>query len=421
MTRLLNVSNYHYRRGGSEAVYLDHAAMFERAGFECGYFSMQHPKNEPTPWSRHFVDEIEFGHEYSLAQRLLMASKVVWSFEARRKLQQLLDEFPADVAHLHCIYHHLSPAILPVFTARGIPTVLTAHDLKIACPAYRMLNSGGICERCRTGSVLNVVRHRCVRESLAASAIVAVESGLHRRLKTWQRHLAAVACPSRFYLDKLVEWGWSGERLVHIPNWVEADGFEPRFEPGKHALYFGRLGAEKGLATLIRAAHRAGVPLRIAGTGPDEKVLRQLAAELGADVAFLGYCSGAALHDQIRAARCVVLPSEWYENAPMSVLESMALGTVVIGADIGGIGEIVEHGHTGWLYPSGNVDALAERLIATAALPASSLIALARAGRLRVEQNFSRQRYLNAMLTLYARLGVRAPQGQPSALQEAMA
>ncbi|MCY7315900.1 MAG: glycosyltransferase family 4 protein [Rubrivivax sp.] len=410
MTRLLNINTYHYRRGGSDVVYLDHAAMMQREGFDCGYFAMQHPKNEPTPWSEHFVDEIEFGHDYGLAQKLVMAGKVVWSWEARKKLARLLDQFPADIAHLHCIYHHLSPAILPLLAARGVPAVLTAHDLKIACPAYKMLTHDGICERCKDGSVINVVRHRCVRGSLAASAIVAVESGLHRSLNTWQRHLAAVVCPSRFFLEKFVAWGWRREQLLHIPNWVDASTFEPRFEPGRHVLYFGRLAPEKGVATLIRAAHQARVALRIVGTGPEESTLRALVTEMGNTAEFVGYRSGQALHDEIRAARAVVLPSEWYENAPMSVLESMALGTVVIGADIGGIGEIVEHGKTGWLFASGDVSALAERLAATAALPDTALVTLARAGRLRVEQVFSRERYMDAMLALYARLGAGAPQ-----------
>lgn len=413
MTRLLNVNTYHYRRGGSDVVYLEHGAMMERAGLACAYFAMQHPKNEPSPWSGYFIDEMEFGHDYGVADKLVMAGKVVWSWEARRKLAQLLDRFPADLAHLHCIYHHHSPAILPLFTERGIPAVMTAHDLKIACPAYKMLNRGGICERCRDGSVLNVVKHRCVRDSLAASALVAVESGLHRWLGTWQRHLTAVVCPSRFFMDKFVEWGWRREQLVHVPNWVDATGFEPRFEPGRHVLYFGRLAPEKGLSTLVRAAAAARVPLKLAGTGPEEATLRALAAAEGGEVEFLGFVSGRALHDAVRAARCVVLPSEWYENAPMSVLESMALGTVVVGADIGGIGEIVEHGQGGWLFPSGDAEALAERLRALAAQPDAALVAQARQARERVEQRFSRQRYLQAMLALYARLGVRLPEAVP--------
>ena len=410
MTRLLNVNTYHYRRGGSDVVYLEHGAMLQSMGFDCGWFAMQHPKNEPTPWSEHFIDEIEFGHDYSLAKKLVMAAKVVWSWEARDKLARLLDRFPADIAHLHCIYHHHSPAILPLLAERGVPAVMTAHDLKIACPNYKMRNAGGPCERCKDGSVLNVLRHRCVQDSFAASAVVAVESGLHRALGTWQRHLAAVVCPSRFFVDKFVEWGWPRERFVHVPNWVDADRFEPGFEPGGYALYFGRLILDKGLATMVCAAHAARLPLKLAGTGPDEAALKALVAELGAEVEFLGYRSGSELHDVVRGARCVALASELFENAPMMLLEAMALGKPVVGARIGGIPEVVIEGHTGWLFTSGRVDELAERLASVKALPDAQLADMGRAAREHVEQVFSRQRYLDAMLALYARLGVALPE-----------
>lgn len=410
MTRLLNVNTYHYRRGGSDVVYLEHGAMLQSLGFDCGWFAMQHPKNEPTPWSEHFIDEIEFGHDYSLPKKLVMAAKVVWSWEARDKLARLLDRFPADIAHLHCIYHHHSPAILPLLAERGVPAVMTAHDLKIACPNYKMRNAGGPCERCKDGSVLNVLRHRCVQDSFAASAVVAVESGLHRALGTWQRHLAAVVCPSRFFVDKFVEWGWPRERFVHVPNWVDADRFVPGFEPGGYALYFGRLILDKGLATMVRAAHAARLPLKLAGTGPDEAALKALVAELGAEVEFLGYRSGSELHDVVRGARCVALASELFENAPMMLLEAMALGKPVVGARIGGIPEVVIEGHTGWLFTSGRVDELAERLASVKALPDAQLADMGRAAREHVEQVFSRQRYLDAMLALYARLGVALPE-----------
>jgi glycosyltransferase involved in cell wall biosynthesis len=293
---------------------------------------------------------------------------------------------------------------------RGVPVVMTAHDLKIACPNYKMRNADGPCERCKQGSVLNVVRHRCVQDSLAASAVMAVESGLHRALGTWQRHLAAVVCPSRFFVEKFVEWGWPRERFVHVPNWVDADRFEHGFEPGGYALYFGRLVLDKGLETMVRAAHAAKLPLKLAGTGPDEATLRSLVAELGAEVEFLGYRSGSALHDVVRGARCVVLASELFENAPMMLLEAMALGKPVVGARIGGIPEVVIEGDTGWLFSSGSVPELAERLAAVKALPDAHLAGMGRAARRHVEQTFSRQRYLDAMLALYARLGVALPE-----------
>ncbi|MFN3303064.1 MAG: glycosyltransferase family 4 protein [Roseateles sp.] len=408
MTRLLSVNSYHYRRGGSDAVYLDHAGLMEELGWENAFFSMHHPKNYATPWSKYFIDELEFGHRYSTVQKIVMASKVIYSFEAQRKLKRLLDDFKPDIAHLHCIYHHQSPSILSTLSKAGVPAVMTAHDLKIACPAYKMLNETGICERCKDGSVLNVIRHRCVRGSLGASAIVAAESGLHRMLSSYQRHLTRVIVPSRFFMEKFMEWGWPKDKFAYIPNYVDAARFEPQFNPGPYFLYFGRLAPEKGVGTLLRAAAKAGAVLKLAGTGSEDEALRVLNAELGHPGEFLGYQGGAALWNLIRGARAVVLPSEWYENAPMSLLESFALGKTAIGARIGGIPEMIEEGVNGWVFESGNVAELADQLRQVAALPDSQLENMGRAARDLVTTRFSRARYVEATLSLYAELGVRS-------------
>lgn len=407
MPKILNINNYHYRRGGSDVVYLDHAALMEEQGWSNGYFSMNHPRNFDTPWSKYFIDEIEFGHAYSIGQKMAMASKVVYSFEAQKKLKRLLQDFPADLAHLHCIYHHLSPSVISTLRDAGVPVVMTAHDLKIACPAYKMLNDMGICEKCKGGNLLNVVKHRCVRGSLAASAIVMVESSLHRLLNTYRGKLDKVVVPSRFFMEKFIEWGWPRDKFAYIPNYVDASRFEPAYEMGDYFLYFGRLAPEKGIATLMRAVKAAGVKLRIAGTGPIEAELHALQAELAGDIEFLGYRSGAELHALIREARAVVLPSEWYENAPMSVLESFALGTPVVGARIGGIPEMVVEGETGWTFESRNTDDLAALLSRLVAMPTEHIARAGRAARNHVANNFNRAGYLQATLALYAELGIK--------------
>lgn len=408
MPKLLSVNNYHYRRGGAETLYLEHAALLERMGWENAFFSMNHPKNLPTPWSRHFIDELEFGHDYSAWQKLLMATKVVYSFEAQTKLKRLLAEYPADVAHLHCIYHHLSPAILPTLASAGIPVVLTAHDLKLACPAYTMARDGKICEACRDGSLLNVVRNRCVKNSLLASSVIAVETGLHRALRTYQRHVSVLVAPSRFFCAKLVEWGWPADKLTYVPNFIDAADIVPQYQPGGYLLYVGRLAKEKGLATLLEAAIHAGIPLKLAGTGPFEAELKARCARAdGADIQFLGYVTGQAMADAVRGAWAVVLPSELYENAPMSVLEAMAFGKPVIGARIGGIPELIDEGETGWTFTAGSVDELASVMSSALAAGSAKLSRMGQAARARVLRDFSRERYASSMLRIYDELGVQ--------------
>jgi len=404
--KLLSLNTYHYRRGGSDAVFFDHDRLFQDAGWETAVFTMHHPQNESSPWSDYFADELEFGHAYSLRQKLLMAGKVVYSWEARTKLGRLLDNFAADVAHVHCIYHHLSPSVLSLLHERGIPTVMTAHDLKLACPAYKMLNKHGICEKCKNGNLLHVIKNRCIHDSLITSTVVAVESAIHKSLGMYKNNLDRVVTPSIFFREKLIEWGWDPGKLTYIPNFIDANQYAPQYEPGDYFLYFGRLAPEKGVDTLIKAALAAGVKLRIAGTGPFEAELRALLPGNSEQVEFLGFCRGEKLWSLIREARAIVLPSQWYENAPISILEAYASGKPVIGAHIGGIPEMLQEGETGFLFESGNVSDLAGKLEAIRDTPNHRVSEMGRAARRYVRATFTAERYFNDMLTLYKSLGV---------------
>lgn len=401
---LLSLNSYHYRRGGSDVVYLEHEEMFKGLGWPTAHMSMHHPKNLDSPWSEFFVDEIEFGHSYGVLDKLMMATKVVYSFEARKKLSALLERFPASVAHAHCIYHHLSPSVFPLLRERGIPTVLTAHDLKIACPAYKMLNDQGVCERCKGGNLIHVIRNKCVRGSLPVSALVAVESATSKLFGLYRKNLDKVVAPSRFYKKKLIEWGWEEERVAYVPNYVRAERHEPNFEPGNYFLYFGRLAPEKGVATLIDAAIASKVPLKVVGGGPLEDELKHRAQ--GTSIEFLGFRSGEGLWDLVKKSRAVVLPSEWYENAPMSVLEAYSLGKPVVGANIGGIPEMVEPEGTGWVFESGNKDALSACLEKVYSLSDDAVGKMGRDARAYVESNFNSDRYRDGMLGVYRDIGV---------------
>ena len=403
--RLLAINNYFYRRGGAEAVFFDHMAMFEEIGWDVVPFAMQHDHNEPSPWSDYFVSEIEYGHRTGPARKAVQAASILYSFEAQRNIRRLIERARPSVAHAHNVYHHLSPSIFPTLKAAGIPVAMTVHDLKLACPSYKMLRDGKVCEDCKGGHVYNVLRHRCIKDSWALSGLVLVETVLHRALGLYRDKVDRLVVPSAFYLDKLAEWGWPREKMVHIPNFVNVDHYRADWEEGGYFAFAGRLAPEKGIATLIRAAALSGQRLVIAGTGPEEDALRRLAAETGADVTFAGYLSGEALHGMIGRSKALVLPSEWYENAPISVLEAYALGRPVIGAAIGGIPEMIREGETGLLCASGNARSLAEALSAMAARTVQERAAMGRAGRAGVAGAVSAPAYSPPTLALYRTLG----------------
>ena len=404
---LLSINNYYYARGGAEVLFLQHNGMLADAGWSVVPFCMRHADNYPTPWSYDFVEEVELGDEHDgFAAKLRKGVKAVYSLEARKKVRRLLDSVAPDVCHAHNVYHHLSPSILAVIHRRGIPLVMTLHDLKLACPAYSMLARDGVCERCRGGGLFHVFTQRCMKGSALLSLLVMVESYLHRFLRSYVDNVDRFLVPSRFYLEKFVDWGFDRAQFRHLPNFVDAQRYEPRFAPGRRFAYVGRLSAEKGIATLIEAATLAGVPLDIVGTGRAERALRELAAQRSCDVRFHGYLSGSALHAAIAGARAIVVPSEWYENAPLTVLEAGALGKPVIVSAIGGLPELVVEGETGWAFAPGSIEALAERLRAVADLADAGVERAGAAARRHVAEEFGPDRYLDGIRGVYLELGV---------------
>ncbi len=402
--KLLSVNNYYYPRGGAEVLFLEQNRMLEKAGWQVVPFAMRHKQNLPTPWNKYFPDEIEFGRDYGVADKLVRASRVIYSMQARERLGKLLNVFSPRVAHVHNIYHHLSPSILPLLRDRGIPVVMTVHDLKLACPAYTMMRDNRFCDSCRGGKIYNVLLNRCIKGSVALSGLVMMEAALHKLSGIYRTGIARFVVPSRFVLETLVDWGWPRGSFVYVPNFVDVERFQPDGEIGRRFVYCGRLDDLKGVGTLLRAAALSKQPLTLVGGGPEEARLRKLSQDVGADAVFLGHLTKEALVSVVQSARAIVVPSECNENAPLSLLEGYASGRPVIGANIAGIPELVREGETGTLFPSGNVDALAGALERFGNLPDSRLAEMGKAGRRWVERDFNPTIYRDRLLELYGSL-----------------
>ena len=131
---ILLVNKYFYPRGGSERTVFDTASLLESRGHRVSFFSMAHPSNLPSPFSRHFVTGVDYDHPGSPARAVRAAARLLYSTEARRKISGLLDEARPDIAHLHNIHHQISPSIIPLLKKRGLPVVMTLHDYKMVCP-----------------------------------------------------------------------------------------------------------------------------------------------------------------------------------------------------------------------------------------------------------------------------------------------
>ena len=403
--RLLSMNNYFYLKGGAEKVFFDHNSLMEKSGWDVAPFAMHSSKNEASEWDAYFVDEIEFGGHQSFFQKVIDAGKIIHSLEARSKIGRLVDAFRPDIAHGHNIYHHISTSILYELRRREIPVVLTLHDLKIACPAYTMLSNGSVCERCKGGKY-HVVTNRCMKGSFLLSGLIFAESIFTKLFGVYENNVAQYVVPSQFYIDKFVEWGFPREQFVHIPNFVDIEeSVRPVGAHGNYYVYAGRLSREKGLITLIDAFSRVSEKLVVAGTGPEELKLKKMAENAGANnIVFTGYLAKEALASLVAGSRAVIVPSEWYENCPMSVIEAFAQGKPVVVADIGGLSEMITDGVDGFKFEAGAVDGLIAAVEKVMALNEAALGEMGHNAMVKAKTTYSREQYLEKTLKVYGHL-----------------
>lgn len=409
--KVLMINSFFYLRGGSERCFFDLMALLEAHGHEVIPFSMHHERNRPTPYADYFISNIDFpqklGGGSSLADKLSAVERVLYSREARRQIERLIADTRPDVAHVHGIAHETSPSILPALQKAGVPVVQTLHDYKLLCPNTNFVSQGEVCERCRGHRYYNVVRYRCKRDSLPASLLAGLEMSVHKALQIYERNVDVFIAPSQFLRQKLLEYG-IGNEVVHLPNAIDVDSFQPCYQPDDYFVYVGRLVSVKGIRTLLEAMRQ--VPngrLLIAGGGEEEGALQAFAREHGLhNVQFLGHLDAAELIPLIQNAAFTVVPSEWYENYSMTVIESLACGTPVLGANIGGIGEQIEDGRNGLLFESGSAAELAEKINWLLAHRDEAIV-MGRRGRAQVERVNHPQEHYRQTIAIYERLLAR--------------
>ena len=401
--RILHVNKFLYRRGGAEAYMLDVAELQRGRGDDVAFFGMQHPDNDPQPFAAAFPSRVEFEPPpASIAGKARAAARMFWSSSAARGIDTVLADFEPDVVHLHNIYHHLSPSILRPVAARHIPAVMTLHDYKLACPTYQFLDQGELCQACLGGHFSQAPRRRCKDGSLTASALAAAELSFHTRTHAYGR-VDRFVCPSRFMADTMTSAGVFPDRLRHVPHFADTAGVVPGDGPGHGIAVACRLSPEKGIDVVIDAVGLLGptATLDVAGEGPARAALEARAAAVAPGrVRFHGRLPGPEVQQLLRGAVLACVPSRWYENQPMIVLEALACGTPVVASDLGGAGELVTPDSDGALVPANDPAALAAAMAPMLEDPAQAR-RMGLAGREKVQREFAPGRHLANLDAVY--------------------
>lgn len=354
--KILLANKFYYRRGGDCVCTINLEELLKSHGHEVAIFAMQHPDTLPTPWSWYFPSEVKFKPGPGMIEAFL---RPFGTREVKNKFNALLDDFQPDVVHLNNIHSQLSPLIAELAHQRGIKVVWTLHDYKLLCPRYDCLRDGKkACEECFTNKH-KVLEYKCMKGSAVAS-LLAYKEAMKWNRERIEKCTDIYLCPSRFMANKMTEGGFSPDKIHKLCNFIDVEKCrKDSYSKEDYYCFIGRLSHEKGIKTLIEAANSLPYKLVIIGGGPLEEEAK---AQAGNKVEFVGFKQWKQIKEIVGKARFSVIPSEWYENNPLSVIEAQCLGTPVLGARIGGIPELIEEGVSGMTFESRNVKDLKEKI-----------------------------------------------------------
>ena len=348
--RILLSNKFYYRRGGDCIYMLNLEQLLKEHGHEVAVYSMEYPDNLATVWS---------GYWPSNMSKLNAIVRPFGVQQVKDRFRCLLDDFKPDVVHLNNIHTQLSPVIAEIAHQRDVRVVWTLHDYKLLCPRYDCLQNGQtICEECFEDKKA-VLRHTCMKNSRIASMIAYLEAKKWNR-KRLEKATDVFVCPSQFMANKMMQGGFYSKKQEVLCNFIDVEKCKrDSYDKEDYYCFIGRLSHEKGAKTLIEAANQLPYPLVVIGGGP---LMEELKAMAHPNIEFVGFKQWDEIKELVGKARFSVIPSEWYENNPLSVIEAECLGTPVLGARIGGIPELIDEGVTGMTFESRNVENMKDKI-----------------------------------------------------------
>lgn len=399
--KIIQANKFYYLKGGAERYYFNLIKLLESKGHEVIPFSMQDDQNYSSKYSKYFVSNVDFekqGNNFKKARRVL------YSFEAKKKFEQLVITTKPDLIHIHNIYHQISPSILTVAKKHKIPVVETLHDFKLICPNYTLYSKDELCEQCKKYRYYKCTFRKCIKNKFWQSLLATKEMYFHKLIRIYENNVNLFLAPSKFVYDKILEFGIiKSDQITILPEFIFTYNNNIQQQNSqKYILYFGRLIKEKGIKTLISAMKKVNnLELHIAGTGPDEQEFKDLARkEKLNNIKFVGFLDQEKLKQEISNSLFVIHPSEVYETFGLSILENYALAKPVIASNLGALPEIVRDMETGLLFKAGDSDDLADK-INYLANNQNLVIKMGDNAKKIVEQKYSSEEHYQQLIKIY--------------------
>lgn len=396
--KILLINNHHFKKGGADVVYFNTAALLRKNGHEVIFYSLDGPENLECSYSNYFPPKIDF-RRLSFGDKIRFMPSFLFYSKAEHKLENLINKFKPDVAHIHLFLGGLSNSILRTLKKNNIPTIHTVHDYRLICPAYTFLDKNNrICELCKDKYFFRCAIKRCSLEpKFTNSVMLALDAYFRNWIQNPIHLIDYFIFVSDFSMKKHCEYSKlfaikSSILYNFMPGVIERSPIR-----GSYMLYFGRLSREKGIEMLIDVADKLKIKLVIAGTGPLEEKISSCSYET---INFVGYKTNFDLQKIIYDCSFVIVPSIWYENNPMAIIEAFSLGKPVIGSNIGGIPELIGN-IRGFLFQPKDSDALANALNKAKELSDEDYTSMSHAAFQFAMLNFSEENHYEKLMQIY--------------------
>ena len=361
--KILMINKFLYPNGGSETYIFKLGEYLEKQGHEVQFFGMEHEGCCVGNRVNAYTSDMDF-HGGSKLAKVTYPLKTIYSSEARKKIRMVLDDFEPDVCHINNFNYQLTPSIILEIhkwskqTGKKCRIIFTAHDYQLVCPNHMCSNPNTHenCEKCLGGHFFNCTKGKCIHGSTAKSVVGTLEAEFWK-VNGAYKYIDTMICCSEFMKTKLDTNSLFAKKTIALHNFIDKVEWKDT-EKKDYVLYFGRFSEEKGIGTLLKVCKELpNIQFVFAGTGPLEDKVNGIS-----NIKNVGFQTDEALETLIREARYSIYPSEWYENCPFSVMESQMYGTPVLGANIGGIPELIQNGKTGELFESANAKDLKEKI-----------------------------------------------------------
>lgn len=399
--RVLEINNFHFKRGGADIVYFNTIDLLKKNGHTVFNFSLNHQNNLENAFSDFFPESLDY-RSLKVVKKIRAIKSFIDNKQVYLKLKNFVKFYKPEIAHIHLFLGGLTTSALLALKECNIPIVLTVHDYRLICPAYTLLDkNNNICELCKDKFYLRCAYKKCSNESnFANSTVLSLDSYYRKYVIDPMKYIDKYVFVSDFSRKKHIEFNNQYEnKSLYIYN------YSPQYNSisskrGKYFIYFGRLSREKGIVTLIKAANQLNIKLKIVGDGPLIDELKSIAKD---NVEILGLKQGDELINLVKYSSFVIVPSECYENNPLTIVEAFSLGKPVIGSAIGGITELLKDSR-GILYNPKEITALSSALQQAQYLDDLDYFRMSQSINEFYDQNFSENIHYNKLISVFNEL-----------------